>query len=179
METKPVRPSTPAPDDPDAAALAYNRQVGVLLRTIRKHRRLSLQEVEARTGQEFKASVLGAYERGERALSLPRLGRLAEFYDVEAGHLLPGSQVGAQVEGDASSRSRQLRIDVEQLARLDGDEMAMLARFVASVQQRRDDRAARYVVVRDADRVAIAAIVGVSVEELEARLELLELLVHD
>jgi hypothetical protein len=57
--------------------------------------------------------------------------------------------------------------------------MAMLARFVASVQQRRDDRAARYVVVRDADRVAIAAIVGVSVEELTARLELLELLVHD
>jgi transcriptional regulator with XRE-family HTH domain len=179
METTPARPATPAPDDPDAAALAYNRQVGVLLRTIRKHRRLSLQEVEARTGQEFKASVLGAYERGERALSLPRLGRLAEFYDIDAGHLLPGAQVAAPVEGDASSLSRRLRIDVVQLARLDGDEMAMLARFVASVQQRRDEPAAPYVVVRDADRVAIAAIVGVSVEELESRLALLELVVRD
>jgi transcriptional regulator with XRE-family HTH domain len=178
METTPARPATPAPDDPDAAALAYNRQVGVLLRTIRKHRRLSLQEVEARTGQEFKASVLGAYERGERALSLPRLGRLAEFYEIDAGHLLPGSRV-APVEGDASSGSRQLRIDAEQLARLDGDDVAMLARFVGSVQQRRVDASVRYVVLRDADRVAIAAIVGVSVEELEGRLELLELLVRD
>jgi transcriptional regulator with XRE-family HTH domain len=55
----------PSTDEPDAAALAYNRRVGALLRLARKHRGLSLHEVEARTGQEFKASVLGAYERGE------------------------------------------------------------------------------------------------------------------
>ena len=51
----------------------YSRQVGERLRVIRKQKRLSLQEVEARSNQEFKASVLGAYERGERALSVPRL----------------------------------------------------------------------------------------------------------
>ena len=55
----------------------YNEAVGRRLRSIRKQKGLSLQDVEANSGQEFKASVLGAYERGERSLSLPRLQRLA------------------------------------------------------------------------------------------------------
>ena len=63
----------------DDAPSAYSQQVGERLRVIRKQKRLSLQEVEAQSTQEFKASVLGAYERGERALSVPRLGRLAQF----------------------------------------------------------------------------------------------------
>ena len=54
--------------------------VGERLRSIRRQKGLSLQDVEARTGKEFKASVLGAYERGERAISVPRLMRLAEIY---------------------------------------------------------------------------------------------------
>jgi transcriptional regulator with XRE-family HTH domain len=49
----------------------YSVLVGERLRSIRKQKRLSLHDVEAQSSQEFKASVLGAYERGERALSLP------------------------------------------------------------------------------------------------------------
>ena len=37
------------------------RQVGERLRAIRRQKGLSLHDVEARSGQEFKASVLGAY----------------------------------------------------------------------------------------------------------------------
>nr|MCU0261511.1 helix-turn-helix domain-containing protein [Ilumatobacteraceae bacterium] len=59
----------------EEAPSLYSRQVGERLRVIRKQKRLSLQEVEAQSNQEFKASVLGAYERGERALSVPRLDR--------------------------------------------------------------------------------------------------------
>lgn len=36
------------------------RQVGERLRAIRRQKGLSLHDVEARSGQEFKASVLGA-----------------------------------------------------------------------------------------------------------------------
>ena len=68
---------------------AYGRKVGERLRLIRRQKRLSLQEVEASSGQEFKASVLGAYERGERAISVPRLQRLARFYNVPVDQLLP------------------------------------------------------------------------------------------
>ena len=34
--------------------------------------------------------MLGAYERGERAISVPRLQRLARFYNVPVDQLLPG-----------------------------------------------------------------------------------------
>ena len=69
---------------------AYAGKVGTRLRAIRRQKRLSLQDVEATSGQEFKASVLGAYERGERAISVPRLQRLARFYRVPVDQLLPG-----------------------------------------------------------------------------------------
>src|SRR5207248_6339779 len=67
----------------------YARRVGERLRAIRKQKGLSLQEVEGASTQEFKASVLGAYERGERAISVPRLQRLARFYNVPVDQLLP------------------------------------------------------------------------------------------
>src|SRR5882757_7829505 len=68
---------------------AYGERVGQRLRAIRRQKRLSLQAVEAASNQEFKASVLGAYERGERAISVPRLQRLARFYNVPVDQLLP------------------------------------------------------------------------------------------
>src|SRR4051794_9942058 len=67
----------------------YAQRVGERLRSVRKQKRLSLQAVEASSRQEFKASVLGAYERGERAISVPRLQRLARFYSVPVDQLLP------------------------------------------------------------------------------------------
>src|SRR5277367_5641359 len=83
---------TVVPDEDEqeeAARVAYARAVGARLRTMRKQMRLSLQAVEAMSDQEFKASVLGAYERGERAISVPRLQRLAKLYDVPVDQLLP------------------------------------------------------------------------------------------
>ena len=73
----------------ESARIAYAQAVGARLRSMRKQMRLSLQAVEAMSEQEFKASVLGAYERGERAISVPRLQRLAKLYDVPVDQLLP------------------------------------------------------------------------------------------
>ncbi|MGH9133215.1 MAG: helix-turn-helix domain-containing protein, partial [Ilumatobacteraceae bacterium] len=75
-------------DDYEGAS-AYSVLVGERLRTIRKQKRLSLHEVESQSDQEFKASVLGAYERGERAISVPRLARLALIYEAPVDQLLP------------------------------------------------------------------------------------------
>lgn len=49
----------------DSAERAYAREVGRRLRLVRKQQRYSLQAVEALSAKEFKASVLGAYERGK------------------------------------------------------------------------------------------------------------------
>ena len=52
----------------------YSRMVGERLRAIRRQKRLSLQEVEANSTQEFKASVLAARfrSRGTEMARSPR-----------------------------------------------------------------------------------------------------------
>src|SRR3954466_263807 len=88
----------------DAVVTPYGRKVGERLRAIRRQKGLSLQDVEASSDQEFKASVLGAYERGERAISVPRLQRLARFYAVPVDQLLPrDDEVGADSVIDLES----------------------------------------------------------------------------
>jgi len=73
----------------ESMSTSYATRVGERLRVVRKQKRLSLQAVEGASQHEFKASVLGAYERGERAISVPRLQRLARFYNVPVDQLLP------------------------------------------------------------------------------------------
>ncbi len=50
-------------DEHDAESLAFNVQVGERLRSIRRQKKMSLQDVELQSQEEFKASVVGAYER--------------------------------------------------------------------------------------------------------------------
>lgn len=90
----------------------YSKRVGEALRRVRREQRLSLQEVEGRSGQEFKASVLGAYERGERAVSVPRLWRLSHFYGVPLADLLPPDEPADDADdaddaGDADEASAE------------------------------------------------------------------------
>src|SRR6184192_1822447 len=99
----------------------YARRVGDRLRAIRKQKGLSLQEVEASSTQEFKASVLGAYERGERAISVPRLQRLARFYAVPVDQLLPQDEgPGFGDERTAAVGETKLAIDLEKLEGMSG-----------------------------------------------------------
>ncbi len=67
----------------------FNQSLGDRLRLARRSRGWSLSEVETISDGEFKASVVGAYERGERSLTVQRLVRLAATYDVPLDSLLP------------------------------------------------------------------------------------------
>ncbi|HYX43396.1 MAG TPA: helix-turn-helix transcriptional regulator, partial [Acidimicrobiales bacterium] len=81
----------------------YAQEVGQRLRAIRRQKGLSLQEVEAVSEHEFKASVLGAYERGERVISVPRLQRLAQLYSVPVDQLLPRPADARAAEGNEAA----------------------------------------------------------------------------
>jgi len=67
----------------------YTVALGQRMREARKQQHLALQDVEALSAGEFKTSILGAYERGERVISVPRLARLAAIYRVPVERLLP------------------------------------------------------------------------------------------
>jgi transcriptional regulator with XRE-family HTH domain len=159
------------------APSAYSRQVGERLRVIRKQKRLSLQEVEAQSEQEFKASVLGAYERGERALSVPRLDRLAMFYAVPVEQLLPREVSGAEATAALEAPvNKKLAIDVVKLVQLKGAPFEMLSRYLRLIQVQRQDFNGRVITVRGDDVRAIASMLDVPVDQVGARLSALDLL---
>jgi transcriptional regulator with XRE-family HTH domain len=165
---------------------AYGRRVGERLRAIRRQKRMSLQDVEAESNQEFKASVLGAYERGERAISVPRLQRLARFYNVPVDQLLPRDDgpgfghtgesavvdlTGAQVPEPQSA----ITIDLTRLDTLNGPEAEMLNRFLTMIQVERQDFNGRVLTIRRDDLRAIACILGIDVEQAARRLAVMGL----
>src|SRR3954447_10522541 len=157
----------------DLASSPYSRKVGERLRAIRRQKRLSLQEVESTSEEEFKASVLGAYERGERAISVPRLERLARFYAVPVDQLLPRDEIVAAVEGSASPK---LAIDLQKLGQLAGSPFEMLIRFLRMIQVQRQDFNGKVITVRGDDTRAIAAMLDVPVDHVGNRLAALDLL---
>ncbi|HEY5108345.1 MAG TPA: transcriptional regulator [Acidimicrobiales bacterium] len=177
----------------EAARVAYARAVGSRLRAMRKQMRLSLQAVEAMSDQEFKASVLGAYERGERAISVPRLQRLAKLYDVPVDQLLPnddtaaGGRWGASGSADESGNGRRaaaistvpdkVAIDLTKLHTVSGPERDLLRRFLSMIQVHRQDFNGRMITIRAEDVRAIACLFGVTPDSMGARLDELGLLV--
>jgi transcriptional regulator with XRE-family HTH domain len=157
----------------DAATRAVNQRVGERLRAIRKQKKMSLQELESVSNEEFKASVVGAYERGERSVSLPRLQRLAEIYAVPVEQLLPRSLSGG-VEGTAPNR--KMAIDLVALRSKKGPAFEMLARFLTMIQVQRGDFNGKVLTVRSDDVRAIAAMLNVDTEDVANSLRDLGLL---
>ena len=147
----------------------YGKAVGERLRLIRRQKHLSLQEVEANSDQEFKASVLGAYERGERAISVPRLQRLALFYKVPVDQLLP---VVDEEESELVAEMDRLgaKIDLTRLEHLNDNESDMLARYLRMIQVQRQDFNGRVLTIRRDDMRAIACILGVGYDAADKRL---------
>jgi transcriptional regulator with XRE-family HTH domain len=119
----------------------FNYALGQRLRAARRHRGWSLGDVEAHTGGEFKASVVGAYERGERAISVQRFVSLSEVYGSPASELLPAPSDPGLV------------IDLEALAGEDGD---LVDRYLAAIQMMRKNPGVEE--VRDSDRALISSL---------------------
>ncbi|HEX9682104.1 MAG TPA: transcriptional regulator [Acidimicrobiales bacterium] len=156
----------------------YAADVGERLRAIRKQKGLSLQDVEANSAQEFKASVLGAYERGERAISVPRLHRLAIFYSVPVDQLLPRDPraVGASANQDSvDGIEPALTIDLTRLEGIDSPEMRMIERYLGMIQVQRQDFNGRVLSIRRDDLRALACLLDTEIEETTRRLDVLGL----
>ena len=170
----------------EQVASAYAVRVGERLRSLRKQKRLSLQAVEAGSAQEFKASVLGAYERGERAISVPRLQRLARFYNVPVDQLLPrdlGSDLGPftgedeidiDLEAEEAAANRQpnkMIIDLVALEGLDAPEKDLLRRYLGMIQVQRQDFNGRVLTIRAEDVKVLALMLEATPASLQRRLE--------
>lgn len=153
-------------------------------------REWALQDVEVLTDGEFKAASMSAYERGERAISVERLLRVAQLYAVEPMELVPaleeqrksgGRGRGGAPKGTSSrvvpavplkssatgpapafrfDRAR-LRVDLVRLGEMSGSGWEQARNLVSSIRRRRGSRAGRFLDVRAGDVWMLVAALGV------------------
>ncbi len=147
------------------AAEPYAVALGRRLRAVRSEQELSLQEVEVRSEGEWKAGVVGSYERGDRNISVAGLCRLADLYGVPVAELLP--------EDDAprpAARAGAIAIDLPALRERDDEPFASLLRYCEAIRVQRGDYAREQLTVRGDDLRAMAVIADTGPDELLARL---------
>ncbi|MBV8959301.1 MAG: transcriptional regulator [Actinobacteria bacterium] len=181
-----------AVSEDEAVASGYAQKVGERLRAVRKQKRLSLQAVEAESGFEFKASVLGAYERGERTISVPRLQRLARFYNVPVDQLLPkdgggDSQATIDLRADdetvdvtaAGQAGRdRIVIDLTRLESLESPNRDLLGRYLRLIQVEREDFNGRVLTIRQDDLRSLATLFDTTPEAMRRHLDELGVRLH-
>lgn len=154
----------------DDHVVCTQQSVGDRLRAIRIQRGLSLLAVEAASGEQIKAALLSAYERGDRTVSLPRLKQLADFFAVTVNDLLPPAP------GHPEGAAANVTIDLESLHADDGAEHATLRRYVQAIQLQRQDYNGRVLTIRGDDLRSIACLLDVPLEDVERHLESVGLL---
>lgn len=146
----------------------YAVQLGERLRAVRLLRGLTLRDVEVASHGEFKMSILGAYERGERIVTVTRLQRVAQFYNVAVDQLLPGlvtDTSNAGLDSNLVTRGR-LTLDLVQLSRSDFPEKPVVARYVRGIQVLRRNFSERMITLRADDARLIAGMLSLGVDEL-------------
>jgi transcriptional regulator with XRE-family HTH domain len=140
-------------DYDDDVSTSFSVEVGRRLRSVRRSRSLSLDDVERNSGGRWSASAVGAYERGFRNLSLPRLQELAAFYDVPMSVLLGEADM---ITGGARGAGGKLVLDLLALQAV--PEADAVLRYLRSIILERGDYNGRVLSVRRDDLRAICSL---------------------
>jgi transcriptional regulator with XRE-family HTH domain len=131
----------------------YSQKVGARLRSLRKQRGLTLQQVEVLSNKRLKGSLLAAYERGDRNISVTRLHQIARLYSVPVNQLLPEEAEGTP----EPALPPKLAIDLNQLQGLPERQASILSRHVTRLQQQRKDYNTPVLTFRQDDLEQLAA----------------------
>ena len=145
----------------------YAAQLGERLRKIRIQKGMSLQDVQQASKGKWKAAVVGAYERGDRNVTVARLSELADFYSVPVGEILPDD--GTVSPGEPLGR-RRVVLDLEGLDKVPEGDRDPLSRFTHAIQIQRGDYNGRVLTIREDDLMALALLYQTSADELSRRL---------
>ena len=166
----------------------FAQHLGQRLRWVRQQRKLSLRTVARMSDDEFRISVLGAYERGHRMISVTRLQRLAELYGVSVDYLLPQAdpeperhaeeipEDDPELDRREEDRTEDPRVtlDLRRLAGVDPPTRDVLARYLGLIQLERKDEAGYLISIRPEDMRAIACLLEATSGKAKARIDDLE-----
>lgn len=154
---------------PSTNGTDQRRRLGERLRSIRRQQGMSLADVEQASGGEWKAVVVGAYERGDRAITIERLHRLAAFYRVPLADLLPSGSAAS----DRGADVMPIVLDITALEDTGPRNEVVLAvrRFAARIQRIRGDHNGRILTLRSSDLHVLGLAFGLEANDVRAELE--------
>jgi transcriptional regulator with XRE-family HTH domain len=122
--------------------------------------------VGVRSQGKFKPSVIGGYERGERALSLQRFCQIAELYHLPPDRLLAEAMTKLAPQG-----REELIIDLAALNRLVAPEARAVAEFVHRIRSERGDYLGEVITLRAGDLKQLSLASGKSADVLLKELQ--------
>ena len=154
----------------------YAKALGERLRDIRLQKGMSLHDVQEASDGRWKAAVIGAYERGDRNVSIARLSELAEFYGVPVPKMLPENGSGAALPRFPDGN---IVLDLKELQHVPRADREPLERFASAIQIRRGDYNGQMLSIRKEDLVFLGVLYELTSSELATRLREWGLLVRD
>ena len=128
------------------------------LRTIRKSKGWSLQDVERHSNGKWKAVVVGSYERSDRAISLKKAIALLDFYQVPISELFP--------ESPAPFLTRKIALNLVKINASSEPKAESLRNFIKVMSNRRKDWNGSTLTIRENDLPFISLLLNLS--EVEA-----------
>ncbi|MGI8407057.1 MAG: transcriptional regulator [Actinomycetota bacterium] len=147
----------------------YAKALGASLRNIRVQKNLSLQDVQQSSAGKWKAAVIGAYERGDRNVTVTKLSDLAAFYGVPMSEIIPDD--GAPPSPGTLDGRRRVVLDLEGLAKVPEEDRDPISRFATAIQVQRGDFNGRILTIREDDLMALSLLYQTTSNELARRLE--------
>jgi len=144
----------------------FPRRVGARLRELRRLRGFTLQQVEVLSNRRLKGSLLAAYERGDRNISVARLHQISTLYNLPVSELLP--EEGAS---ERPLRPPRLAVDLARLRALPTKQASILARYVSQLQRSRGDFDTDVITLRTEDLDQLAAAYRTTPEMLARTLQ--------
>jgi transcriptional regulator with XRE-family HTH domain len=146
----------------------YAKALGERLRKIRIQKNQSLQDVQQASNGKWKAAVVGAYERGDRNVTVAKLAELADFYGVPVSEIIPDD--GSPTAPGYLEGRRRVILDLESLDNVPVDDRDPISRFATAIQVQRGDFNGRVLTIREDDLMALALLYQTSADELARRL---------
>lgn len=152
-------------------------KVAVRLRQIRQQQNLTLKQVEIRSRGEWKAVVVGSYERGTRSLSIHRAQELCNFYGVPLSALLREPP-----NDDRQSAQRALVFDLRKLRIMHqhpDNFTQQIFQLLQGISEKRDDWNGEVLSIRKSDREILELLTQKNAIEIDEALQIRDLLLKN
>jgi transcriptional regulator with XRE-family HTH domain len=131
-------------------------EISAAMKSVRRGKGMTLRDVETKSGGQWKAVVIGSYERCDRALSIKKAINLANFYQVPLNELL-----GLSSPSKLPSREK-ITLDIRATSNTNSSELDLqsLRNFATLICAKRQDWNGEVLSIRTSDLTTIGLLLN-------------------